>query len=210
MEPFRGEAALKKILEARPWWKSGELSEAGLVFALRECPSLPPFLSWLRAQYPKSKQVILSTLSSGAIHSASAALGLLKDFSKPLIIDLVDIYYEADFSPTLLFESQAQVNALVPYFEADLPCYSYLELKGSEVISCVEKEQISTHASAGTYIFRNTQQFLIALGFSIEKLKGNQKGFLCPALNGLISENSKVLATKVLEVDSLSSKFHAL
>ena len=67
-------------------------------------------------------------------------------------------------------------------------CYSYFTFgPDGSVASAAEKKVISSHASAGTYIFRTAGHFIAAAGRALaksrEELTVSEALFVCPVLN---------------------------
>ena len=126
-------------------------------------------------------------------------------------LDMNDIIYDIDFSPTKIFSEDENLGGILPYFKSSNEKYSYLKMKGNYVIETAEKKVISDNASAGTYFFRNLDIYLKAVADSIEYHESysyNNILFLCPSFNGVIKNNMKVIGLKVENVDEISLKFH--
>jgi hypothetical protein len=105
------------------------------------------------------------------------------------------------------------VGGVLPCFPSDEPRYSYAEIAADgSVVRTVEKRVISSHASAGTYLFRDAALFLRAAAHSLEYADSlAHKGalFLCPAMNGVIAEGLRVLPVPVGNVRPVSKSFAA-
>ena len=105
-------------------------------------------------------------------------------------------------------------GAVATYFEAYDSCYSYFTF-GSDgsVASAAEKKVISSHASAGTYIFRSAGHFIAATGRAVrdsrEELTVGQALFVCPVLNTIVRQGLKVIALEARNVRSVSKLLHA-
>lgn len=79
-------------------------------------------------------------LTQGALLSALAGAAAVPTLDGPLIIDLADIIYSTTADPEQLFAEAAGLGAIVPYFMADDPCYSFLRLEpDGTVIEAAEK-----------------------------------------------------------------------
>lgn len=204
---IEGRPLLAHTLGSRPWVKSGELTSDAMIFVLKEGDTLPALREFVNTQFPGCRIVVISEVSRGALLSALAGASLIQTLDSPIVVDLVDILYSADFSPSSLFETHPSVDGILPYFESDLPKYSYMEIQGGRVTRTMEKQVISTHASAGTYFFRNLSCLLKAAADSVAQyathhVNGNL--FLCPCFNGLISPTREVLPIPVTNVVSKS------
>ncbi len=110
------------------------------------------------------------------------------ELDAPLIVDLADIIYEADTDIAASFADDPSLGALVPYFEANDACYSYLTFKSDGFVAfAAEKKVISSHASAGTCHLPVRGLFIAAAGRSLaefrDELTVGDALFVCPALN---------------------------
>ncbi|NQW11381.1 MAG: hypothetical protein HQ481_16065 [Alphaproteobacteria bacterium] len=201
-----GEPLLRRALESRPWWRGGLASQGALVFVLRDSLESRDFSGYLRDWYPDGRIVYLSSPTAGALMSALAGAALAEPNDGPVCIDLVDLIFDGAFDIPALFAASSNLAAIVPYFESDEPSYSYLDLDARGFVrQAAEKQRIASHASAGTYIFRDLSRFLQAAAFSIATrdpgwLSGTL--FVCPSVNGLIRMNFDVLGVPVTDVRS--------
>jgi hypothetical protein len=197
--PIDGVPLIEAALMSRPWWRSGALKPEGLVFVMRAVAGADQVQTFIADRFAGARIVMLSHPTGGALLSALAASGLLRDADAPLIVDLVDILYDADIDVERLFADPETAGAL-PWFSSDEDCYSYLQIEGAEVTRTAEKQVISRHASAGTYLFRDAATFLEAAAFSLrhrDALAWRDVLYLCPAFNGLIAANRIVRAFEV-------------
>ncbi|MGB7059602.1 MAG: hypothetical protein WBD58_18005 [Geitlerinemataceae cyanobacterium] len=212
LSPIDGEPLLRHIITSRPWWRSGDLQASGLIFVLRDIPETTEVIARIDDWFPGAQKVILSSLTAGALMSALAGVALVKDFTVPLCIDLVDILYESQALMVDCFGEDESIGGVVPYFSSQEPCYSYFEMNGSGVVTkAVEKQVISSHASAGTYWFRDAATYLNAVAFSLRhaaELSVRDVLFVCPAMNYLVSVGQKVIPIEVSGVESVSKMFH--
>jgi len=208
---IEGSPLLQKVIHSRPWWQQGLLQSSGLIFVLRDIPESYQLLPNIKDWFPGSKTVILSKLTIGALSSALAGVSLIEDLSKSLCIDLVDILYQSSSVIADKF-SDIEVGAIVPYFSSQQPCYSYLSFDDQGLVKrAVEKEVISSNASAGTYFFRDAATFTEAVSYSFqrkEELSFRDNLFVCPAVNSVIAANKKVIPVPVDEVRAVSKLFH--
>jgi hypothetical protein len=210
--PMDGVPLIERVLSSRPWRRTGELTGADCVFVLRDGEGLAEFTRFLDGAYPEAKRVVLSHLTGGALLSALAGASELPATDEPLIVDLVDIVFASDLSPRAAFAAEPALAGLIPYFEASDDCYSYLELDGTRVVRTAEKVVISTHASAGVYLYRTAADFLVAASGSLAA--GSQwthRGlhFMCPSYNALIATGRLVRGVPVTDVIPVSAKFHS-
>ncbi len=206
-----GEPLVKRAITSRAWWKSGALKSEDMVFVLRRCPEAETVSQQLEIWFPGSQRVWLSHLSGGALLSALAGTALLGTSDVPLCIDLVDLLYDSADTVVERF-SKSDVGGVVPWFQSQEACYSYFAVdEAGRVTGAVEKQVISTYASAGTYFFRNVSTFLGAAAHSqANPAAVAYKGilFVCPAMNGVIAQGKTVELTHVNNVRPVSKIFH--
>ncbi len=204
-----GEPLVRRAITGRPWWRDGTLGPADLVFVLRDVPEAQTVQGFLTDWFPGSRNVRLSDLTGGALLSALAGTALLARPAAPVCVDLVDILYDGPAMAGLF--ADPAVGGVLPCFQSDEPCYSYAEIAADgSVVRTVEKRVISSHASAGTYLFRDAALFLRAAAYSLEHADAlAHKGalFLCPAMNGVIAEGLRVLPVPVDNVRPVSKSF---
>lgn len=198
---FNDSYLLKYILENRHWAKKVN----SYTFVLRDtCEARAFALDYLNHWFNKVNTVFISQTTRGAALSALSGLSIQSNLSDLVVVDLADIHYNSYFQPQSIFESDASIGALVPVFQSSDPIYSYLELDDSgEVLETAEKRVISTIASAGTYIFRDTTIFMSALIHSIRNESTQSYAnnfFLCPLMNGVIKDGHRVVYRECFDV----------
>ncbi|MBI5447658.1 MAG: hypothetical protein HY939_02890 [Gammaproteobacteria bacterium] len=201
---------IEHVLAHRPWINDHDSNQ--LVFILRdEGIHTKQVQTLIMKRFPSAHTVILSDLSAGAPLSALAGLALAKQYDTPVIIDLADIVFTMPQDVCAYFYSNPYVDAVVPYFDSSNPKFSYISLDGDVVTKAREKQLISTHASTGVYFFRNVTAYLQAMIYCFQHLdicKIGASFFICPSVNGLISQNRQVRAIKVTQVEDMSTLFH--
>jgi len=206
-----GEPLLVKAVHSRSWYNY-TLHEEDLIFVIREFERLVELQKLISNYFPKAQQVILPGLTRGALMSCLAGISLVTDFLETIIVDLVDIFFNADFDPDETFHSDNNIEGIIPYFKSENPKYSYLELDTNKnVLHAREKEVISDNASAGVYFFRQPSSLLKAASYSLENeriVAFNNLMYLCPSFNGLIHGGSFVRAVMVNTVRDISTIFH--
>lgn len=212
--PVDGMPLLQRTLHTRPWWHAGRLGADDLVFVLRESAEYVTLRDAVTGWFPGCRIATLSELTNGALLSALAGAAMITALDEPLIVDLADILYDADLDIDALFAAEPSVNALVPFFDNEDVCYSYLRFaQDGSVAHAAEKQVISRNASAGTYIFRSTAHFIAAAGESLRQARhelsvGNAL-FVCPVLNSVTRDGARVLAVPTRNVRSISKLLHA-
>jgi hypothetical protein len=182
-----------------------------LIFVLRDVPETERVIERIDDWFPGAQKVVISSLTCGALMSVLAGVSLVKDFTAPLCVDLVDILYDSQELMVDWFADNS-VSGVVPYFASGESCYSYFEINDEGFVTRArEKQVISDHASAGTYFFRDTATYLNAVAFSLsnlEELAVNGVLFVCPAMNYIINAGQKVVPVSVESVQSVSKIFH--
>ena len=211
--PVDGAPLLRRTIETRRWWTDRRLRAEDLTFVLREGPELRDIRAAVTGWFPGCRAVTLSHLTRGAIMSALAGTAAISALDEPLIIDLADILYDIDADIESCF-AQRHVGAVATYFEANDPCYSYFTFGADGTVStAAEKKVISSHASAGTYMFRSTGHFIAAAGRALrdtrDELTAGSALFVCPVLNTIVRQGLKVLALEARNVRSISKLLHA-
>ncbi|MBN4066915.1 hypothetical protein JYU14_02410 [Simkania negevensis] len=208
MIDYRGRPLIEALLKERSWYDTIEQ----FIFVLQDSTESRNFQQYAKGVFPHSSFVYLTSYTKGALLSSLAGAGQVDDFHAPIIVDLVDIDYTSQgFSPQAYFEQQ-NVAGIIPYFTADDPCYSYLEVdKQGFLIHAKEKEVISDKASCGTYFFKNLACFLTAVEGSIQRdqeLAVNGLFYLCPSFNVLIERGEVVMTQHLSLVSSISKETH--
>jgi hypothetical protein len=211
--PVDGVPLLRRTIETRRWWKAGRLRAKDLIFVVREGTELQEIRAAVGDWFPGCRTVTLSHVTRGALLSALAGTAAVTALDEPLIVDLADILYDTEADVEGCFAADRSVGAVATYFEARDACYSYFKFgPDGSVVSAVEKTVISSHASAGTYIFRTAGHFVAAAGRSLvdsrEELTVNDALFVCPVLNSVVRQGLKVVALEVRNVRSVSKLLH--
>ncbi|TCL96528.1 hypothetical protein C8J38_101889 [Rhizobium sp. PP-WC-2G-219] len=203
-----GTPLIEAALRPRAW--ASRLSPSDYVFVVRETTGLLDLVAFLKDAWPGCRIVTLSHLSAGALFSCLAATALVPA-DEPLIIDLADVlFHEGPDDPAALF-AQGPYGAIVPVFASREPCYSYLTIIDGLVTRAREKQVISSHASAGVYLFRNLEVFLSASAHSIahrDELAHKGSLFICPMINGVIADGHAVVAPHILDCQPVGKIFH--
>lgn len=211
--PVEGVPLVVKALASRPWICSGEVPEEKLIFVTRVGPGQAEFADFVRTRYPSAQLLVLPKRTGGALLSACAGSTVITDFDEPLVVDLIDILFEMPGYNNIssMFSNDSKIGGILPHFTSSDPCYSYLEIINAKVVRTVEKQVISSAASAGTYFFRNLEIFLRSVCASLKAFPAhtvNNILFMCPAYNWLLQEGLDVIPIPVAKVNSVSKIFH--
>jgi hypothetical protein len=201
----QGRSLLKQALESRPWWRDGTCVATDLTFVLRDTVISRGFAErWLAIHYPECRVVWLSHYAQGAALSALAGVAAIAHISEPVIIDLVDILYDADLMADNVFQADPGLGGVALVFEAQSPAYSYLRTgPDGFVTQAAEKRVIARHASAGTYIFRTPSIFMSALSENLADpgpVTHADLFFVCPVFNGVLQAGLRVAIYPVSNV----------
>lgn len=208
LQDLDGTPLIQRVVTSRYWYKSEELKNSDYIFVLREGEYLEELRNFLKSAFPGCRFVVLSRMTKGALLSSAAALSLIDDFDQPIMVDLADIDYQANFSPTTVFSQNPDIIGILPYFYSSEEKYSYLRMEQDFVLETAEKKVISNKASAGTYCFRNFSAFCKAIDGSVlnrKKLSHREALFLCPSYNCLVTIG-KVLGIEVNAVQTFASR----
>ena len=206
--PVEGRPLLRSALETRPWWTSGVASDADLVFILKRTERAMRFAdTTLSAWYPRARVALISDYTGGAALSALAGLALVAQAEEPVVIDLADILYDSNVDLSRWFDVDQRWGALALTFPSDNPAYSYLSFDTAGLfLEAAEKQIISVHASAGTYVFRSPALLLRAIAHSLDNRSAlTHKGlfFVCPLFNGVKAVGENVAMAGVANIRDL-------
>lgn len=199
--PFSGQPLLRHVLTSRPWAET----VSGYTFILKDGETTRDFVEQhLRAWYPDATVILLSSFTRGAACSAMAGVSCQRDPHTPLIVDLADILYASNLNVGDRLNRSPHCGGLALTFSSTNPLYSYLRTdETGRVVEAAEKNVISTNASAGTYIFRNSAIYLhaVAHAFSNEVSQVcNGLFYVCPLFNGVLAQGMEVMMEPVYDV----------
>lgn len=203
-----GTPLIEAALRPRAW--AAAMKPSDYIFVIRETTGYADLADYLRKTWPGSRSVTLSDVTGGALFSCLAAMALVPP-DETVIIDLADIFFcEGPDDPEVLMTKEGY-GAVVPVFVSNEACYSYLKIEDGFVTEAREKIVISANASAGVYMFRNSEVFLQAATHSIahrSELAHKNKLFICPMINGVIAGGLKVIAPDVSDCQPVGKMFH--
>ena len=198
---YEGVPLLLRALSTRPWANSVK----DYSFILIDKPETRAFATdTLSDWYPRSSVTFISRYTRGAALSALAGMTTSNCLDEPVIVDLADILYSSSCDPISLFKKNADCGGIALTFKSNNPAYSYLRLNTAGFFEkAAEKQVISDHASAGTYIFQNMATYLRALAHSLENHKYQtfrDLFFVCPLFNGVKDQGKHVFLEPVADV----------
>lgn len=196
LKEFRGQPLIKEMLQTRQWYKSSEK----YIFILQDheaCRSF--FKEKLRNWFPDSQCVFITANTRGAAFSALAGASLLHNPAEPLVVDLADIYFKAEYPFILDDFVKGKLHNGGFTFASSSEHYSYMQFDyEGNFIQAREKKVISNRASAGVYYFENVKNYIEGLSWYIcneQKYCHNSSFYVCPMLTGI-----KQLGYRVTEV----------
>jgi hypothetical protein len=197
-----GRPFLRRVLESRTWWTADAATR--LAFVLHDdAPSRAFAARSLATWYPGCKITFISDYTVGAALSCLAGLAFSPFHGELLCLDLADILYDCPQDPIALFQDP-DVGGVATIFPSDNPLYSYLALDADgRMIEAAEKRVISSHASAGTYFFRDAATYLEALAVVLRDPTAYSYRdllFVCPVFNGVVARGGVVRGATVSHV----------
>jgi len=201
-----GQPLIEWVLLNRPW--AIELKRSDYVFVIRAVRDSNVLVKYFSDRWPEAHVLSLPALTDGAMLTAMAGATLCGD-DEALIVDLADIGFD-DCAPLAKFEEDSHLGAIVPTFESSEPIYSYLDLQDGYALGAREKVVISSHASAGVYIFRDRRVFFQAAAhsFAHRELRYNDLYYVCPMVNGVIEQGFSVHSPQVSAIAPVGKIFH--
>ncbi|MFT4967484.1 MAG: hypothetical protein ACI9CD_000491 [Candidatus Deianiraeaceae bacterium] len=207
---IQGETLIEKVITSRYWYVSGKLENENIIFVLRKTEKTQEFIEFLQKKFPRSKYIVLSNLTNGALLSALAGVSLIKNFNAPVCIDLADIMFDCHKCPLEVMQG-CGYDGLVPFFESQNSKFSYVQIEGECIKNIREKEVISNNASAGVYFFKNVSTFLEASAGSFlisDEISYKGSMFLAPSYNALLKKSCNIAAMRVKNVQEFSTTFY--
>jgi hypothetical protein len=204
LHPVDGLPLLRRALESRPWADAVPPGDMG--FVMMDRPETRAFAEGpLQGWYPGASVVFLSRPTGGAALSALAGMALAAGAQTgPIIVDLADILYSATLDVAATLSDQPRAGGIALTFESDWPGYSYLRCDADgRVVEAAEKRVISSHASAGTYVFASAAVYLRAVAHALENANSqthNGLFFVCPLFNGVLAQGLDVALAPVSDV----------
>lgn len=143
----------------------------------------------------------VSRFTHGALMTLAWTVNVL-DEDEPFVVAPTDGIVLTDVRKFAESMSEDAVQIGLIGFPSKNPDFSYLRLKGPEIIEFAEKEVIGTLATSGIFYFQNKQILLQCIEWSLMN-NVNREGlyYLAPALNYAIGENMKIGLWEVAEND---------
>jgi hypothetical protein len=204
LTPIAGQPLLRYVLKARPW---AEVVE-GYTFILKDGTESRRFAAdYLTQWFPRAKNIFLPVFTRGSACSALAGVSCQFNPHTPLIFDLADIHYHTALNIEARFARNPQCGGIALTFTSSSPLYSYLRCdKSGKVVEAAEKKVIATQASAGTYIFRDSSTYLLALAHAFANESDqvyNNLFYICPLFNGVIAQGMEVELECVSDINDI-------
>ena len=135
----------------------------------------------------------------GALMSLAWVVGELED-DEPFVVAPIDGIVLTDIRKFAESMSEDAVQIGLVAFPSKNPNFSYLRLKGREIIEFAEKEVIGPLATSGIFYFQNKEILLECIEWSLmNNVNRGGEYFLAPALNYAIGENMKIGLWEITE-----------
>lgn len=203
---FEEQPFLKYVLNSRPWASKVEF----YTFVLYDSDQTRRFArDFLCKWFLNFSVVFISGYSRGAAISTLAGISLVNRFGSTLVVDLADIVYKSNLNIEQALQTDSAIGGIALVFNSNHPQYSYLATNDyRQVITAAEKVVISEHASAGTYIFRDSATLLKAIAHAVENESTqthNNLFYVCPLFNGVLAQNKQVILEHVSGIIDIKS-----
>jgi len=143
----------------------------------------------------------VSKFTHGALMTLAWTVNVLEE-DEPFVVAPIDGIVLTDVSKFAesMFEDAVQIGLIT--FPSKNPKFSYLRLKGKEIIEFAEKEVIGPLATSGVFYFQNKKILLQCIEWSLmNNVNRDGQYYLAPALNYAIGENMKIGLWEVAEND---------
>lgn len=160
----------------------------------------------IRQVVGKNANIVISeTIPDGAAKTVLMVKDQINNDDE-LVIYNTDQY----FRPSLkkyLSSQKAEVDGVIPIFQATHPKWSYVETdENGKVLQTAEKQAISNKATIGLYYFKYGKDFVWAAEQMIQKeLAVGLEYYVCPTYNELIEAGKTIIAYPVEEMWSLGT-----
>ena len=140
----------------------------------------------------KPEVIRLKEVTGGALCTSLMAVEYI-DNSIPLIIGNNDQILEEEITNILKYFEEMQADCGVVCFESIHPRWSYVRMKGEQVVETTEKRPISNLAIAGFYYFKKGSDFVEAAKRAIKKGRTEDGNYyLSMSINEMILMNKRV------------------
>jgi dTDP-glucose pyrophosphorylase len=150
----------------------------------RECNNRNFFIS------KKFEFISLSKKTKSPIHTILRAKRKFKKSNGVICIDN-DLYFKSnEYSDMINFN---KADSVVPFFKSKKAIYSYIKTKNDKVFDIKEKKVISSKAVAGSYYFKNAENFISNCNKAIK----NKKTYLSDVIKIYLKEKKKVYCSKI-------------
>ena len=142
----------------------------------------------------------IESRTTGPALTAFEALKSLNENSETVIFCDCDLYFKSHNWIKFIEKWDPEIGATTLYFNADSLNFSYIKINEMGLVEEVaEKKQISNHAIAGFYAFKNKQLFINSVE-AIKEKKSHQEFYISYVYEDLIQKNEKIKSFKVDEI----------
>lgn len=166
-----------------------------VLFILRDSPYISKIKFDIYKHYDFLKDYSIITLTHETQGQAETVLKSTPylNLNEPTLIHNCDTWIKENFSWTELLKKDID-GAIVLFFSTE-PRWSYARLdeNNSKITDFQEKKVISTHASTGTYFFRNTPALISSLNHIIHQNVRENNEFYLSTVYQLMLESRKII-----------------
>lgn len=169
-----------------------------LIFILVESDFLNLLIADIKKHYSplvECEIIVLKETTRGQAETVLKAASYLKKDEATLIHNC-DTYFEADFDWSTL--AQPDIDGAVIVFDSSETRWSYVQIDdNNKVLHMKEKSVISSHASTGTYFFKNTLSLIHLLETLVEQdLRENNEYYLSTVYQLMLQAKKHIVSLK--------------
>lgn len=138
--------------------------------------------------------VATDAVTRGPAASALLAADLI-DGERELIVAYCDSFLTVDMNEVVAFARLNGADGMLLHCPSVGPLDGHIEIDAAgRVVRAVEKQQISAHATVGTYYFRRGRDFVAGARSMIAGMPAGTEPFVGPVYNELIATGKTVLS----------------
>jgi NDP-sugar pyrophosphorylase family protein len=151
----------------------------------------------LKIVAPGCRVVSMRDATAGALCSVLLASNHL-DGNQELLVANADQIVDVCIDSFLADARNRQADGSLVTFHSTHPKWSYVRLEDELVVAAAEKRPISTHATAGLYYFRRSDQFIAAAERMLLKNASlRSEFFVCPVYNEFVLTGMRVTTFEI-------------
>jgi NDP-sugar pyrophosphorylase family protein len=146
----------------------------------------------LKLVAPGCRIVSMREATAGALCSVLLASNHL-DGDQELLVANADQIVDVCIDSFLADARSRNADGSIVTFQSTHPKWSYVKMEDDLVVAAAEKRPISTHATAGLYYFRRTDQFIAAAeNMLLKNASLRSEFFVCPVYNEFVLKGMRV------------------